>query len=511
MGMATLNTLNPKLLNKTGNKMQTDYKTKTQELINEYSQKLEKINHRKQLVQGELLTIISTQGFKRPSTIQFGYTDDSTIRCTDLDTGRFDEEHLISYYEDNENTIIFKGVFHYDTVLNGFLIKNDNDTFTCSNITVKYKSYKESLDNFEFSRYLNNRFQEHLKSISVAAKTFYEDSLNGIVPEVHIIEESEVVIEDEKLELNSHTDIIKEYHSVVSEISEASRQINQNTKLEDLTDITEAFMNTREKLKELSTATVTKTASIFDRLKGVPLLGKAITATSDLKAKTDSVQDNIDALFININKQYNRLVEIGEGLQKAKHKQESQMGKLEALIKASDSFMSKYTNPVDVPMKELSANNQIKISYEKLKKRILKTEAAIMGTQASIVSLGKNLPTSKAEMTEELALSGLLNSVTSYQEMYSGITQLLNDVVEVTSEKTYKVVENLMELQIQDTHTLNYLSKDSTRAKQFAMMLTDKSQKLADKVRNDANLVKEIANGSSILEARAKVKSLGYN
>jgi hypothetical protein len=134
-----------------------------------------------------------------------------------------------------------------------------------------------------------------------------------------------------------------------------------------------------------------------------------------------------------------------------------------------------------------------------------------MGTQASIISLGKNLPTTKAEMTEELALSGLLNSVTDYQEMYSSVTSLLNDVVTATSEKTYKVVENLMDLQINDTHTIAYLTKDSEKAKEFATMLTSKATALADKTRKDAVLIGEIAKGSSIALAREKIVTLGYN
>jgi hypothetical protein len=215
-------------------------------------------------------------------------------------------------------------------------------------------------------------------------------------------------------------------------------------------------------------------------------------------------------MFITVHRQYERLVEIGEGLQKAKKKQEAQVGRLEALITASDAFLDTYKNPADIPIRELSNSNQIKTSYEKLKKRILKTEAAIMGTQASIIALGKNLPTSKAELSEELAISGLLNSVTDYQKMYQEVSELVNDVVTATSEKTYKVVENLLELQINDTHALTYLTNDTKRAKEFAIMITDKASKLADKTRKDAQMIKEVASGSSILEARAKIKALGY-
>ena len=410
---------------------------------------------------------------------------------------------------DNDEYKVYKGYLVDDVLINGEATSYGLDT-----VALKYKAYSEAVGKVEFN---GKSYFSVLEGIAESTKEYYDDLVNGTIPEVHIIGESTEDATDTLYEkdIKSHGDILSEYHSVVAEISEASRQINQNTRLEDLRDLSESFLATREKLKELSGAGASKVQAvgqgIFDKFKGIPLIGRAISQTKELKAKTDNVQDNIDALFILINKQYNRLVEVGEGLQSAKKKQEAQCTRLEKLIIASDSFIGTYKNQADIPVRELSANNQIKTSYEKLRKRILKTEAAIMGTQASIISLGKDLPCSKSEMTEELALSGLLNSVTDYQTMYSDITTLLNEVVEVTSEKTYKVVENLMDLQINDTHTLAYLSKDNQRAKEFATMLTDKSQKLADKVKSDANMIKEIASGTSILEAREKVKSLGYN
>lgn len=410
---------------------------------------------------------------------------------------------------DNDDYKVYTGL-----LIQGVLISGIRLEYGLDNVVVKYKAYSETVGKVDFH---NKAPIGVLEGTAKATKEYYDDLVNGTIPEVHIIGESteDSINTYEEKDIKSHSDILNEYHSVVAEISEASRQINQNTRLEDLKDLSESFLATREKLKELSGAGASKVQAvgqgIFDKFKGIPLIGRAISQTKELKAKTDNVQDNIDALFILINKQYNRLVEVGEGLQSAKKKQETQCTRLEKLITASDSFIRSYPNQADIPVRELSANNQIKTSYEKLRKRILKTEAAIMGTQASIISLGKDLPCSKSEMTEELALSGLLNSVTDYQTMYSDITTLLNEVVEVTSEKTYKVVENLMDLQINDTHTLAYLSKDNQRAKEFATMLTDKSQKLADKVKSDANMIKEIASGTSILEAREKVKSLGYN
>ena len=475
---------------------------------------LRKVTHPSQLIIGKVYTLVTS---KVQESFVFAYYDETNSGKTKRFLSYNGLSYELSAFIDNDDKAVYEAVLYNDVIID-FSCAQVGYKCTLEDVKVQYKAYKENIGTI--GSVIKDNFMVTIHSIAKEARQFYEDSLNGIIPEVHIIGATELVENLEEpsennKEAHNHADILKEYHSVVAEISEASRQINQNTRLEDLKDLSESFLATREKLKELSGANASKVKAVsqglFAKFKGIPLIGRAITATNELKDKTNSVQDNIDALFILINKQYNRLVEVGEGLQNAKKKQETQCTRLEKLIIASDAFISSYNSQSDIPIRELSANNQIKTSYEKLRKRILKTEAAIMGTQASIISLGKDLPCSKSEMTEELALSGLLNSVTDYQTMYSDITTLLNEVVEVTSEKTYKVVENLMDLQINDTHTLTYLSKDNQRAKEFATMLTDKSQKLADKVKSDANMIKEIASGTSILEAREKVKSLGYN
>lgn len=466
-----------------------------------------KVKNTDDLVKGALYTNVHTLS---ESIILTYYSATGTHKAfIGIDKTYGTNEYALSGYVDNDNTAVYRGLYLGDgVILDGVLNGNDYEE-----LKVTYKAYSERLE-IAHQSLLHKKLKE-IKDFTIQC---YNDYINGIVPEVHIIGQEtppnvdvEVVNEVDGTDITSHADILKEYHSVVSEISEASRKINQNTRLEDLHDISETFMATKEKLKDLAGATATRTSSIFDKFRGISLIGKAITHTQELKGKTDSVQDNIDALFIQMHRQYTRLVQIGEGLQSAKKAQELQATRLEMLIKASDDLLSKYVKQSDVPVRELSANNQIKTSYEKIKKRILKTEAAIMGTQASIISLGKDLPCSKAEMTEELSLSSLLNSVTDYQGMYNSISELLNEVVEVTSEKTYKVVENLMDMQINDTHSLKFLQKDNQRAKEFAMMLTDKSQKLANKVVSDATMIKEIASGTSILEASEKVKALGYN
>lgn len=477
------------------------------ETYKEIQENLLRVTHRSQLVDKRLLTFFNDTSGK------YTYFGEFLTKEQKFSIYRYDtvEMHGIESFEDSDKKEIFEGAY-----INGVTIQANFGfkSVTLENVKVKYKAYSENIGTVTIKPF--EEVNKILQSIAENTIKYYNEMVNQKTPEVHIIGVNEIQdtqIEDTVVNTleKDHSVIMKEYHNVVAEISDAAQEINRNTKLEDIADLQDVFIKTREKLKELSSATVVKSTSIFDKFKGIPLIGKVIASSEELKQKTESVQDHIDAMFITVHKQYNRLVEIGEGLQRAKKKQETQVGRLEALIMASDAFLATFSNPSEVPVRDLSSNNQIKVSYEKLKKRILKTEAAIMGTQASIISLGKNLPTCKAEMVEELAISGLLNSVTDYQKMYQEVSELVNEVVTATSEKTYQVVENLMELQLNDTHTINYLSNDTKRAKEFALMLTDKAQKLADKVQKDAVMIKEVAGGSSILEARAKIKALGYD
>lgn len=403
------------------------------------------------------------------------------------------------------------------------IIGRFNQEKVLEEVRVKYKEYSEITEvNVSWYNSTTNVFE----AITSSTKEYYAEMLNknpeitiigeveyyhdnGVDDIIHTTNDSKDMPPEDRIKY--HHDIITRYNKIMEETSAVSRTINESTKLEDIQGIQEAFIKTRDKLQEYSKSTLRSNNKFIAGLQSLPWVGKAIDKTRESINNTKSVQDNIDALFISMHKQYEKLVEIGTGLQQAKAKQESQLVRLEALIEASDDILASYGEQVNIPIKELSDNNQIKTSYERIKRRILKTEAAIMGTQASIVTLGKTLPSDKAEMTEELSLNGLLDSLSDYQGMYSAISGFLNEVVTATSDKTYQVVENLMDMQINDTKALEYLEKDTVQSRKFAMMLTDKANRLADKSRKDAIFIEQVAKGTSILEARKTIQSLGYS
>lgn len=145
---------------------------------------------------------------------------------------------------------------------------------------------------------------------------------------------------------------------------------------------------------------------------------------------------------------------------------------------------------------------------KKNKSKLQKIDGSILAVQATIASLGANLPAYKADLEDEMAIGSLLTSVDNYQEMYKEITTLVSDVTKHTAEKTHKVIENLMDIQINDTHTMQYLSDSISRGEKFATMLVDKSEKLAQKVARDAKFISETTKGTTLLNAKEKYKLL---
>lgn len=480
---------------------------------------LPQVTHTDNLVAGGFYTLVRAN--RLSSDIAYMYDVQQKVFIPiNIDMRNQGYEIKIEDIIDNDHIKVYTGFVRDEVTING---RRNSTSFKIDEVKVKYKEYEETVPLLDLS--WASCTPSVFDAIVESTKAYYLEMLNKN-PEIVIIGECEYShsndvshIAEDTLNIDEstpeerskvHQDIILMYNKIMEETSAVSRTINESTKLEDIQGIQEAFIKTRDKLQEYSKSTLRSQNKFISGLQSLPWVGKAIDMTRETISNTKSVQENIDALFISMHKQYEKLVEIGTGLQEAKAKQESQLVRLETLIEASDGLLAKYGAQVNVPIKELSDNNQIKTSYERIKRRILKTEAAIMGTQASILTLGKTLPSDKAEMTEELSLNGLLDSLSDYQGMYTAISGFLNEVVTATSEKTYAVVENLMDMQINDTKALEYLEKDTVQSKKFALMLTDKANRLADKSRRDAVFIESVAKGTSILEARQTIKSLGY-
>ncbi len=320
-----------------------------------------------------------------------------------------------------------------------------------------------------------------------------------------------VILADVEPEININTsgeDITSQYASIVGNVSQITKDINAGHALDDHKEIVEAFLKAKVEISKLSTVTPSKFGYFGKWLTDNKIIKSTTEDIKETKARQQSTQENIDYLFGVVYEKYENLIITGEGLQKSKIQMDKQIEALQELEKQSDDILSHYQSQSDIPIRDLAINTQIKTSIEKYKQRLTKIDGAIIATQTTITSLAKDLPAMKNDLTDEMAISSLLGSVDDYQVMYGEIAKLVSEVTTSTAEKTHVVIENLLQMQIEDTHTINYLVESGKRAEKLSTMLTDKTGKLAKKVKRDADFIADIAQGNTIEHARSKYKLL---
>lgn len=293
------------------------------------------------------------------------------------------------------------------------------------------------------------------------------------------------------------------YIETVNSISDITRAINIKAVLQDSKDVADVFMDTKTALESLAITPVKQQKKGFmSKYFGKP---QSLTVPS---GKKESVQNNIDYLFGVVHTSYEKLVETGEQLQESKGKLIAQLTRLEELKEESNIEVSNFPDKASVPMRTLALNTQITASAEKYKDRILKIDGAILATQTTIISLGKDLPSMKSDLTDEMAISGMLSGLEDYQLMYAEIAELVSKVTTSTSEKTFERIESVLDMQISDTHTIDYLTASAERGEKFAEMITEKSQLLVEKTQNDAKIIAKIAEANSLTNARNSIKQI---
>jgi len=313
------------------------------------------------------------------------------------------------------------------------------------------------------------------------------------------------ILNDEEIELNPQGSTIQEqYTSIVGEISQLTSTINEQTALANNKEIADAFLSAKSEIAKLASPAVSKTKGFLNKyLENTSFWSKI----KDTAAEYSSIQDNINYLFGTIHEKYETLLSVGESLQASKNLMVAQIDSLQKLAITSDEELSKYEE-VDRPIRDIALNTQIKASIEKYKNRLLKIDGALMGVQTTIISLGKELPAMKTDLTDEMAISSLLSSVDDYQKMFAEVATLVSDVATSTADQTHHVISNLLDMQIKDTHTTDYLAKSVKRGEDYATMITDKSKKLAAKINRDAAFIADIAKGNTIEHARKHIKLL---
>lgn len=321
-------------------------------------------------------------------------------------------------------------------------------------------------------------------------------------PETHVMLDVPI----EKIETSGS--LQDRFVQISGTVSDLTTQINTNMTLGSTQDLVAAFIDAKDKIQGLSAVEPDKVTGFIGKVFGDnKWVNKVVSKVGSAKTENSSVQKNIDYLFGLIHSKYEELIEVGEGLQKAKGKLLSQEEALSALAVESKDDLAQYKEQSDIPMKTLKLDTQIAGNVEKLRNRLLKINGAIVATGATITALGRDLPALKSDLTDEMAIAGLLNNVDDYQQMYAEVAKLVAEVTEKTQEKTHKVVENLLDLQLNDNHTTRYLLGSVKRTDKFAGMLKEKVGQLADKVVSDAKIITEVAEQSNSAKIASKSMS----
>jgi hypothetical protein len=320
----------------------------------------------------------------------------------------------------------------------------------------------------------------------------------------------ELVEEEEDITLNVKGSTLQEkFISIVGELSELTESINQDMALGDNKELAESFVKARQEIEKLTSTAPGKVSGFIGKYFGDnQFVQKTLQRAKDIKTENDSIQKNINHLFGVIHSKYEKLVVTGESLQKTKALLVAQIDAMEKLLNDSNKDVSQYENQTDIPIRDLQLNTQIKASVEKYRQRLIKIDGAIMATQTTIIALGKELPAMKTDLTDEMAIGGLLSNVDDYQHMFQEIAELVSSAAESTGERTRHVITNLFDMQINDTYTMEYLETSAKNSKELGHIVQEKSELLVKKAQHDAAFVGEIVAGNSIEYARTKVKKL---
>jgi len=371
-------------------------------------------------------------------------------------------------------------------------------------LNVQETTLKGKIDGEKFETILTSfkHIKRTLKELIEGNAKYNETVRNGenIEPIIHIIKEHKEII------IPNDGTIIERYTQISGNISDLTKSINENFTLISGSNIEESFMKAKQKISDLASSPPSKISTIAGALANkLPYASKMFKSVEGVIDKNTSVQKHINYLFGIVAEKYEILVTVGEKLQHSKAHMEAQIYELEKLLIDSETFINKYKKQSDIPMSEISINTQIKSSIEKYKGRLVKIDGSLIATQQTIIMLGKDLPSMKSDLIDEMAISNILNNVGDYQTMFSEIAELASEVTKATSEKTHQIIENLYEVQINDTHTMEYLADTATRSKKLGTMLVNQTERLGTKVIREAAFIKEIVKGTDIQIARENI------
>jgi len=401
---------------------------------------------------------------------------------------------------DNSTARYFEHPKYLDNVLDIVRVRPGNYKVTCTGYAVIHVTCE-----------IKELLAKIAKTLDKTSKLDKETNLpedviakgKELTPEVHVLKE---LPPEEIIATGS---ILERYTKITGEVSKATANINEQFSLADAEDLKVAFLAARNKIESLTSTKPGAVSFLSKYASKIPFANKLAASVSSTISETSSAQKNINYLFGVINDKYEKLINVGESFQEAKASITSRITALEELSTESKAHLSTFGERPAQPIRDIATDVQISSSIETLKSRLVKIDGAIMATQNTIFVFGKDLPALKADLTDETAVGNLLSTVDDYQKMGQEVAALVANVTTATAEKTHAVIENLLDVQIKDTHTMQYLEHSSKRAEKFGKMVETKSKVLAHKVMRDAEFITSIVQGNSVEYARKNIPKIG--
>lgn len=275
------------------------------------------------------------------------------------------------------------------------------------------------------------------------------------------------------------------YTKIVGNIQSMSQEINDNTALSSSKQLEDLFNKAKISLESYKEVKAKDTSGWFSRF---------VSADKKKERELVTISQNTEYLFGLISKEYNNLVETGTKFQTLKVEMTQQLKALQILLEESNAEVQQFIDLDEmIPMKIISTNSQIIASCEAYKAKLLKIEAGITMTTGEVVSLGSKLPTMKAGIADETSYAALIDSVSNVHGMFSSTAELMFGIADMTSDEVFKKVNNIMQSQINDTTTIQYLESRQKHTAELASMISTNAELLSDKLLNESSTIKQIA------------------
>lgn len=292
------------------------------------------------------------------------------------------------------------------------------------------------------------------------------------------------------------------YAQIVGTVQSMSHEINATTEIQSSSQLSELFAKAKSYVDAYEVTKKKDTSGFFSKLFGFD---------KKKEEELNSINKSTDAIFSVIHNEYNKLVETGTKFQRLKSDMIKQLKDLEELKIESNAEMQVYLDTGDmIPMRLISTNTQIEASCEAYKEKLLKIEVGITLTTGAVIALGAKLPAMRAGLADETAYAALIGSVSNVHEVVKGTSDLILGIADLTSAEAHKKVDEMMQAQINDTSTIDYLQSRRVHSDALATMIYTNADLLADKLMMESSTVKQLVLESKSSGSTSKLEQLNY-